>query len=133
MNRQSIFWSGFFAMLPIITGVLPFGAVMGVVCADAKLSLTQTGVMNIFVYAGAAQLAAVALMTKHAATTVVILTGLIINLRFLLYSAALSPVVQRSSFLVKLFCAHTLTDQNYAVMSAHQDKLNSNARRFGFT
>jgi predicted branched-subunit amino acid permease len=123
MRRESFFLSGFKGMLPITTGVIPFGAVMGTVCADAKLSFFQTVTMNVLVFAGAAQLAAVDLMTKNAASAVVIATGLIINLRFLLYSAALSPVVQRSGFLTKFFCAYSVTDQNYAVMSAHQDKL----------
>ncbi len=119
-------------MLPITTAILPFGLVMGAVSAAASLSLFQTVSMNLLIFAGASQLAAVELMTQHAASSVVVLTGLIINLRFLLYSAALSPVVQRSSWFVKAFCAFTLTDQNYAVMSAHQDKLKSNAEAVKF-
>ncbi len=109
-------------MIPITTGVIPFGAVVGTVCSEANLSFFQTMTMNIFVYAGAAQLAAMDLMNKNAASLVVIVTGLVINLRFLLYSAAISPIVHRSSFLVKLLVAHSLTDQSYAVMTAHQDK-----------
>lgn len=119
-------------MLPIITGVIPFGAVMGTVCAEAGLSFFQTITMNILVFAGASQLAAVELMTKHTASVVVIATGLIINLRFLLYSAALSPVVQKSSWLVKLTSAYALTDQNYAAMSAHQDELKSTEETITF-
>ncbi len=107
-------------MLPITTGVIPFGAVMGTVAANAQLSFFQSTTMNFLVFAGAAQLAAVELMTKNAASTVVIVTGLIINLRFLLYSAALVPVVQTSNFFTKLLCSYCITDQNYAVMSAHQ-------------
>lgn len=114
-------------MIPILTGAIPFGAVVGTVCFEAKLSLTQTMGMDFILYAGASQLAAVDLMTKNAASLIVILTGLIINLRFLLYSAALSPVVQRSHFLIKLFCAQSLTDQAYAVMSANENKLKSAA------
>ncbi len=104
-------------------GVIPFGAVMGVVCSEAKLSLFQTVAMNFLAYAGAAQLAAMELMTKHAAGLVVIATGLIINIRFLLYSAALSPHLQRSSFFTKFFSAYSVTDQSYAVVSAHQSQL----------
>lgn len=110
-------------MLPISTGVIPFGAVMGTVCSESGLSFFQTMIMNIFVYSGAAQLAAMDLMSKHAAAAVVVLTGLIINLRFLLYSAALSPTLRHSGFFTRLYCAHTLTDQSYAVMTANQDSL----------
>jgi predicted branched-subunit amino acid permease len=67
------------------------------------------------------------LMNKHAASAVVIVTGLVINLRFLLYSAAISPIVQRTRFSTKLLTAYWLTDQSYAAMSAHQSKLHTNA------
>jgi predicted branched-subunit amino acid permease len=126
MKSQSFFKMGFKEMLPITTGVIPFGAIVGTICSDAQFSFVQTLGMNVLVYAGASQLAADELMTKQAASIVVVVTGLIINLRFLLYSAALSPVVQRSSFLVKLVSAYMLTDQSYAVMSANQDKLPTN-------
>ncbi len=124
---DKVFKRGFIATLPIVPGVIPFGAVMGVVCSEAKLSLFQTVAMNFLAYAGAAQLAAMDLMTKHAAGLVVIATGLIINIRFLLYSAALSPHLQRSSFFTKFFSAYTVTDQSYAVMSAHQGELNNSS------
>ncbi len=117
------FWKGFKAMLPITTGVIPFGAVMGTVCSESGLGILQTLGMNFWVYAGAAQLASMELMNQNTTALVVITTGLIINARFLLYSAAMSPLVQRASFMTKLFCAYTLTDQGYAVMSAHQSKL----------
>jgi predicted branched-subunit amino acid permease len=123
---------GFREMIPITTGVIPFGAVMGTVCANAKLSLFQTVTMNIIVYSGAAQLASIDLMTKHAATLVVVATGLAINLRFLLYSAAVSPLLQHAGFWRKFIGAQTLTDQSYAVMSANQYKLNGTAEMIPF-
>jgi predicted branched-subunit amino acid permease len=125
MKQRSAFFKGFWSTIPIITGVIPFGAVVGTVCAEINLSFVQVLSMDFLVYAGAAQLAAVDLMSRHAAGLVVVLTGLVINLRFLLYSAALSPSLKDSSFFTKLFCSWTLTDQSYAVMSAHKDKLHS--------
>ena len=110
-------------MLPITTGVIPFGAVVGTVSHEAGFSFFQTVTMNFLVYAGASQLAAVDLMTKNASSIVVIITGLVINLRFLLYSAAISPVLQNEKLGIKIFSAYSLTDQSYAVMTAHQDKL----------
>ena len=117
---------GFKSMLPIAPGIIPFGAVMGTVSADAQLSFFQTVTMNLIVFAGAAQIAAVELMKHQAAIWVVVATGLMINLRFLLYSAALSPLVQHEPFLKKLVSAFCLTDQSYAVMSAAQDKFKTN-------
>lgn len=105
---------------------------MGALCFDTQLSLLQTISLNFIVFAGASQLAAVDLMANQATTLVVIATGLIINLRFLLYSAALSPIVHHSNWLVKLTSAYALTDQNYAVTSAHFEKLKSNHEKIIF-
>jgi predicted branched-subunit amino acid permease len=128
----SLFKKGFKAMLPVIVGVVPFGIVMGTVAAHAELNFSQSFLMNIFVFAGASQLAAVDLMTKHTESVVVIATGLTINLRFLLYSAALSPILQRASLLKKLVCAYCLTDQNYTVMIGNQKHLHTHADSLRF-
>lgn len=88
--------------------------------------------MNTSVYAGAAQLATVDLMKMNAAVFVVVMTGLIINMRFLLYSAAMSPYLKDSSLLIKFICAFTLTDQSYASMSANQDKFETNREAVEF-
>ncbi len=120
--KSPFFIKGFRQMVPITTGVIPFGAVMGTVFFNAKISFVKAMTMNVLVYAGASQLAAVELMDKHAALIVVVLTGLVINLRFLLYSAGLAVELQGASWGTKLLCAHTLTDQSYAVMLAHHDE-----------
>lgn len=129
---QTQFKAGFRSVLPIISGIIPFGAVMGSAFAEANLSFFQAMLMNTVVYAGAAQLATVDLMRMNAAVFVVIATGLIINLRFLLYSAAMSPYLKEASPLIKFFCAFTLTDQSYAAMSSNHDqfKTNSEATQF---
>lgn len=132
VKQENLLYSGFRAMLPITTGIFPFGVVMGTVFAEAKLSFFQAFTMNFVVFAGASQLAAVDLMIKIAAGIIVVITGLIINLRFLLYSAALSPVVQRSNFWIKIFCAFNLTDQSYTVMAAYQDKLKTSEEAVRF-
>ena len=123
---------GFRSLLPIISGIIPFGAVMGSAFSEAKLSFWQAVLMNTTVYAGAAQLATVNLMTLNAAVFVVVATGLIINLRFLLYSAAMSPLLHDASPLIKFICAFTLTDQSYATMMANESKFTTNREAVEF-
>jgi predicted branched-subunit amino acid permease len=126
------FKMGVQSVLPIISGIIPFGAVMGSAFAEAKLSFWQAMFMNLSVYAGAAQLATVDLMKLEAATLVVIATGLIINLRFLLYSAAMAPSLKDSSSVIKFICAFTLTDQSYAAMSGNSDKYENHKEAVSF-
>lgn len=122
----SHFKMGFKAVLPIISGIIPFGAVMGSAFSEVKLSFWQAMLMNTTVYAGAAQLAAVDLLKMNAAIFVVVGTALIINMRFLVYSVAMAPFLQDASRVVKFLCAFTLTDQSYAAMSANQEKFSTN-------
>jgi predicted branched-subunit amino acid permease len=126
------FQLGFVKFFPIATGVVPFGAVMGSVAANAGLSLTQSTLMNLLVFGGASQLAVVDLMKSNAPLAVVVVTGLIINLRFILYSAAIFPVFKDSRLSTKLIAAHSLTDQSYTLMTANQDKLESNLQKINF-
>ncbi len=126
------FRMGFRSVLPIISGIIPFGAVMGSAFAESKLEFWQAMLMNTTVYAGAAQLATTDLMKMNAALFVVIGSGLIINLRFLLYSAAMSPYVKEATPLIKFLCAFTLTDQSYAAMTANHDKFNTNSEATQF-
>lgn len=132
MNKKTHFQEGFRSLLPIISGIIPFGAVMGSAFTEANLSFWQAMLMNTTVYAGASQLATVDLMKLNAAVFVVITTGLIINLRFLLYSAAMSPYLHDASPWMKFICAFTLTDQSYAAMTANHDKFNTNAEAIQF-
>lgn len=117
------FANGFRKMFPILTGVIPFGAVMGSVSAEAGLTFSQSTLMNLLCYAGASQLAAVDLMTKPAPVFVVVITGLMINLRFLLYSASMASHLQSQSPWRKFVSAYFLTDQAYGLMLMHEDKL----------
>ncbi len=129
---MSPFKLGIKAVLPIISGIIPFGAVMGSAFSEANLSFFQAMFMNTVVYAGASQLATIDLMKMNAAIVVIIATGLIINLRFLLYSAAMSPYLKEASPLIKFLCAFTLTDQSYAAMSSNHDKFKTNKEATDF-
>lgn len=132
MKPAGFFRLGFQSMLPITTGAIPFGAVVGSICADAGMKFYESFTMNTILYAGASQLAIMELMKKNTASVVVILTGLAINLRFLLYSAAMSPALARAPFWQKFICAHTLTDQSYAAMMAQKDILDTPQKEIQF-
>lgn len=121
-----MFFKGFKSMLPITTGILPFGLVMGAVAYAAKLTAFEGLGMNFIMFSGSAQIAVIELMLQSTSSIVVIATGLLINLRFMLYSAAFAPYVQDTSFWVKVFCSYNLTDQSYNVMKSNENIFKSN-------
>ncbi|MFP5239874.1 MAG: AzlC family ABC transporter permease [Acidobacteriota bacterium] len=101
--------------LPIIMGYLPVGFAYGVLAVKAGLSLANTGLMSILVYAGSGQLIAVDMIGSGASASTVIATTFIVNLRHVLFSAALSPFL--ASWPVRRiarFCFE-MTDETFAL------------------
>jgi 4-azaleucine resistance transporter AzlC len=94
--------------------LLPFGLAFGATAAGSGLSALEALGMSVFVAAGAAQLAAVQLISAGASAAVVVLTVLIINLRFTLYGASLAPHFRPLPLWWKGLLSYHLTDQAYA-------------------
>ena len=103
------------AIGPLLLAVVPFGLVLGVTAAASPVG----GVLGIatspIIFAGAAQLVTVQLLGTDTSTLVVIITALVINVRHLMYSAAMAPHFsewpRRSRFLLP----YLLTDQAFAL------------------
>jgi 4-azaleucine resistance transporter AzlC len=113
--------SGFTAIAPILLGVVPFGLVAGFSAVDAGLSVLQASGLSLLVFAGASQLAAIDLIRQDAAVVVIVLTVIIINTRFLMYSASLAPHFAGTGAGRRLGLAYLLTDQAYAVSVSHYE------------
>lgn len=74
-------------MLPLVPGVAAWGLVTGVAMTKSGLSVPLALLMTFTVYAGSAQLAVLPLLAAAAPLWVIWLTGFIVNLRFVIYSA----------------------------------------------
>jgi predicted branched-subunit amino acid permease len=115
MSTRSAFAEGFRAGAPFVLIVGPFGLVFGVVATDAGLNIAQTLAFSITVFAGAAQLTAVQLMTENAPVFVIILTALAVNLRMAMYSASLAPHIGKAPVWQRALAAYLMVDQAYAL------------------
>jgi predicted branched-subunit amino acid permease len=90
-TRSETFLQGQRDILHSLPGSAAWGLVSGVAMVKGGLSVPWAISMSLCVYAGSAQLAALPLITAGAPLWVIIATGLITNLRFVIYSAALRP------------------------------------------
>jgi predicted branched-subunit amino acid permease len=77
--------------LPTLFGIAAWGMVVGIAMVKTGLTALQATGMTLLVYAGSAQLAALPLIMAHAPIWVVFATGLVVNLRFVIFSALLGP------------------------------------------
>jgi 4-azaleucine resistance transporter AzlC len=102
---------------PILVGLVPFAMILGVTMSDAGVH-AGVGVFGSFaLYAGSAQLAALALMQSGAGLGMILLSVVIVNARMLLYGASLEPRFRNQPRWFKWLGPHFLVDQSYVVAS----------------
>jgi len=114
-SRRSAFIAGIKGIAPILVGVVPFSIISGLTAIETGLSPGLAIGMSIIIYAGASQLAALQLIGIGASSVVIIVTAIIINLRFFMYSASLAQFLPKLPFRWKFPTAYLLTDRAYAV------------------
>ncbi len=119
--RPSI--AGIADIVPILIGVVPFGIIAGIAAVEAGLGTFQAYAVSPMVFAGAAQLVMMGLISRDAAAIVVVATALVINSRFAMYSASLAPTFGRLGAMRKAVAAYLLTDQAFAVSVVRFDRV----------
>jgi predicted branched-subunit amino acid permease len=109
-ERRVAFRLGQRAILPSLPGAFAWGLISGVAMVKGGLTVPWAIAMSLLVYAGSAQLAALPLIVAGAPLWVIVATGLITNLRFVIYSAALRPHFADRSLRVRAALGYFMTD-----------------------
>ena len=117
IKQNNVLLSAFKQALPIVLGYLPVGFAYGVLARKSGISIDNTVIMSLIVFAGSAQFIAVGLIASGASALSVIITTFIVNLRHMLMSAALSPYLKKWSKLEIAGFTFQLTDESFAVHS----------------
>lgn len=113
------FWTGTRAILPLIPGSAAFGLAFGALISVSGISAWTGNFASVSVVAGASQIAIVEQVRVGAPAVIAIMTALVINARFALYSAALAPVYSAFPLRWRLGLAHLMTDQAAVVSVLH--------------
>jgi predicted branched-subunit amino acid permease len=108
-------------MLPLLLSVAPFGLVIGVTIAEARVPQLAGWSLSWLVFAGSAQLAAIGLLAHGASALVVIASVAVINLRLGLYGAALAPHWRGTSRWWRFLASYLVIDPTFAVASQSYD------------
>jgi predicted branched-subunit amino acid permease len=111
------FMHGVHTASPFTTGVIPFGLIAGVSAAGMGMSLTTTMGMTLLFYSGSAQIAVLQLLQNGALPVTMVITALVINLRFLMYSASLAPHLHHLPRRKTWPLSYLLADQVFALFS----------------
>jgi predicted branched-subunit amino acid permease len=107
--------AGLAAAVPMAVASFPFGLAYGVGVTAAGIDPLIGASASWTVLAGAAQLSMLSLMESRASWMVVVGTGLIVNLRFAMYSIALAPGFAAFPRWWRLGLPYLMTDQTAAL------------------
>jgi predicted branched-subunit amino acid permease len=117
-GAKQAFFGGVKALLPITPGVIPFGLVTGVAATEYGFSVLESMGMTLLFFAGSAQMVALQLLRDDALPLVIFLTVMVINLRFMMYSASLAPYLHTMPMRWKIPLSYMMSDQAYAMSIA---------------
>lgn len=120
-SSKTAYLRGILASVPFTIMAAPFGLLFGVVGTEAGLNLAEVMGFTLIVIAGAAQFTAVQLMVDEAPTIIVLISGLAVNLRMMMYSAALQPHLGGAPLWQRMTAAYTMFDQTFAVSLAEYE------------
>jgi len=123
---------GFRTFLPLSVGLVPWALVTGMAMTSVGFSPLQAMGMNIIVFAGAAQLGTLPLIASGAPVWLIVAAALAINLRFMIFSAAIAKGFQGLGSRTRWFCGHLLTDGVFAVTLDRMMHVDSAQWRLGY-
>ncbi|WP_343583906.1 AzlC family ABC transporter permease [Herbaspirillum sp.] len=89
--EKEAFQEGWRASASTIPAVFAWGIVSGMAMVKSGMSIFQSLGMSLLVYAGSAQFAVLPLLAAGTPLLVVFFTAMIVNLRFVIFSAAVAP------------------------------------------
>jgi 4-azaleucine resistance transporter AzlC len=101
--------------IPILLGYLPVGMAFGVLARAAGFTITQAVACSALALAGAGQFIALALMKAGADAGTVLVATSVVNLRYVLLGATLTPYMRREPMGTQAVVAATLTDETFGV------------------
>ncbi len=117
------FWLGIRMFLPVAVSIAAYGVVWGVLAGQAGLSVLEVALMSGLVFAGASQFVALDMWTPGALPVLsIIIAAGIINLRMLLMSATLRPLVGHLSLPRQLGAMFFVSDEQWAMTMAEVRK-----------
>jgi 4-azaleucine resistance transporter AzlC len=129
---QSVFTAagvrhGFIAGQPLAPGTFIYGMVFGVLASERGLAWLEALLMSVLVYSGSAQLAALQGWSKSPLITPLVFTVLLINARYVLYSASVQPWLKGASRPQALASLFFLGDGNWALSMREHHAGNNDA------
>ena len=100
----------------MLLGIVPFGVITGVAMVASGIPPLVAMLMSVIVFAGASMVASAQLLASNAPALLIVFTTLVINLRFMMYSASLRLHFADAPLGQRLAIAYLTADNVYGLM-----------------
>jgi 4-azaleucine resistance transporter AzlC len=109
------FRRGLLSVAPFCIGIVPFSIAFAMAARSAGFTPLEIQALSMFVFAGAAQLAAVSMYAAGAGIAAIVLTTLIINLRHIIYGLSLNHELPERTRPPRPVLAFLMVDETYGL------------------
>lgn len=124
-KNSSQFTYGIQAGISIAIGYMPIALTFGLLAKATGLSVTETFLMSLLVFAGASQYIALNLLALGTGAFEIILTTFIVNIRHFLMSASLNEKMESAPKPIKALYSFGLTDETFSVVATKEGKIST--------
>jgi len=113
--KKAALLEGLRVVRPALIATFTWGLVTGVAMVKSGLTEAAALWMTFIVYAGSAQLTSLPLIATGAPLWLIFAAGFIVNLRFVIFSAALAPYFQKEKWYKRLAYGFFTTDTSFVL------------------
>ncbi|MDM9559871.1 MULTISPECIES: AzlC family ABC transporter permease [Bordetella] len=103
------------AIVPALIATGTWGLVTGVAMVKSGLTESMALAMTLLLYAGSAQLTSLPLIASGAPLWLIFMAGCVVNLRFIIFGAALHPYFRHLSWPRRLGLGYFTTDMGFVL------------------
>jgi predicted branched-subunit amino acid permease len=111
------FRQGMREMWPQAPGIAAWGLMTGVAMVKSGMSVFESLLMALLVFAGSSQLAAIPLIVAGAPAWVILATGFCVNLRFVVFSLHLRPYLMHLPLWERMTHGYLTADLTYVLFT----------------
>lgn len=121
-NARRSFVAGTREVTPALIATSIWGFVTGIAMVSAGLSQSMAAWMSVLVYAGSAQLTALPLIIAGSPLWLIFLAACVVNIRFVIFGAALQPYFRHYPWLKRLGLGYWLSDIGFVCFMTRYGK-----------
>lgn len=121
----SEFKKGFQAGISIGIGYFPIALTFGLLAKTSGLTIVETILMSLIVFAGAAQYISLSLLAYGTGIFEIILTTFIVNIRHFLMATSLNEKSEADPIVKKVIYAFGITDETFSVAATKEGTVSS--------